>query len=231
MMSKIEIIPAILPRDFAEVEDKISQIQGLVRTVQIDVCDGQFVPNATWPYRKADDSFKKIVQEADGLPGWKELNFEIDLMVNRPEESVDDWVMAGASRIIIHAEAKGDLAKAVEMLKDRAEVGLALNMDTPIDTIGDPRFRVHEGYVQFIQLMGIDRIGFQGEGFDDKVIGRINEARLKYPALPISIDGGVSLETAPALIAAGANRLVSGSGIFGSGNVFEAVQHFKQIVR
>lgn len=230
-MSQTEIIPAILPKDFTEVADKVSQVQGLVKTVQIDVCDGQFVPNATWPYKKPDDSFRKIVEEQDGLPGWKDLDFEIDLMVNRPEEVVDDWIAAGATRLIIHVESKGDLAKAIESLKGRAEVGLALNEDTAVDTIGDPRFRVHEGYVQFIQLMGIDRIGFQGQAFDPKVIGRINEVRLKYPALPISIDGGVSLETAPQLVAAGATRLVSGSAIFAGGNAYEAIQQFKHALK
>ncbi|MFA6432341.1 MAG: hypothetical protein WCV82_00785 [Candidatus Paceibacterota bacterium] len=230
-MSKIEIIPAILPKDFKEVEDKVSEVHGLVKTVQIDVCDGQFTPDATWPYRKPDDSFKKIVDQEEGLPGWKELNFEIDLMVNKPEEIVDDWVMAGALRIIIHVESKGDIGKAVESLIGRAEIGLALNEETDIAVLEDPRFKISEGVVQFIQLMGIDKIGFQGQAFDPKVIDRIKAVRAKYPDLPISIDGGVSLETAPELIAAGADRLVSGSGIFGSDNVFEAIQRFKHVSR
>lgn len=63
---KIEIIPAILPRDFAELEDKASLVQGAVKTVQIDVCDGQFVPNATWPYKKHDDTFEKLLSEDFG---------------------------------------------------------------------------------------------------------------------------------------------------------------------
>jgi len=67
-MSKAEIIPAVLPKDFTELEDKVSLVQGSVKTVQIDVCDGQFTPLATWPYKKTDDSFTKIVAQEEGLP-------------------------------------------------------------------------------------------------------------------------------------------------------------------
>src|SRR5262249_26852072 len=151
---------------------------------------GQFVPNATWPYRKHDDSFEKILHEEEGLPGWQDFDFEIDLMANKPEEIVDEWVSAGASRIIIHAEAAGDVAKAIGILEGRVEVGLALAMDTPLDAITE-----HREKINFIQLMGIDNVGFQHQPFDEKVLGRIKEARIKFPGLPISIDGGVSLET------------------------------------
>jgi ribulose-phosphate 3-epimerase len=224
MTKKIEIIPAILPKDFLELEDKISLIEGLVKTVQIDVCDGQFVPNASWPYKKNDVTFENIVKEADGLPGWDKLNFEIDLMVNRAEEVVDEWVSAGATRIIIHVEMKGDLAAAIEKLQGRAEVGLAFNVETPIDIIEKFKDRI-----QFIQCMGIDRIGFQGQPFDEAVTRKIKEIKLKYPEMPVSVDGGVSLEDAPILIEAGVDRLVVGSAIFNSDNVFEAVLKFKRV--
>lgn len=224
-MAKIEIIPAILPMDFTELEDKISLMKGFVKTVQIDVCDGQFVPNATWPYRKPDESFVKISREEMGLPGWENLNFEIDLMANRPEERVDEWVQAGASRVIIHAEAKGDLNKTLADLNGRAEIGLALNEGTPIETIAKYREDIN-----FVQLMGIDQIGFQHQPFDDRVIGRVREVRLKFPGLPISVDGGVSLENVEELIDAGADRLVVGSAIFNAENPIDAVEKFKRLV-
>lgn len=223
-MSKIEIIPAILPKDFAEVEDKTSLVLGLVKTVQIDVCDGQFVPNATWPYKKHDDTFQKLVKEEDGLPNWEKLNYEIDLMVNRAEEIVDEWVSAGAMRIIIHVEMKGDFADAIARLKDRAEIGLALNIETSVDVI-EP----FKDQIQFVQCMGIDNVGFQGQKFDQEVINKVREIKSKYPNLLISVDGGVSLENAPKLIEAGVNRLVVGSAIFDSDNVFEAIANFKRV--
>jgi len=220
----IEIIPAILPRDFAEIEEKIGLIRGLGKTVQIDVCDGQFTPEASWPYRKHDDDFDKLVHEQEGFPGWQDEDFEIDLMANRPEDLVDDWVSAGATRVIIHIEAKGDIKKALVILGGRVEIGLALSESTSIDAI--EQYRDH---FNFIQLMGIDNVGFQGQSFDDKVIGRVKQVRLKYPTIPISIDGGVSLDNAQELIAAGADRLVVGSAIFGTDNPTEALEQFKRI--
>jgi ribulose-phosphate 3-epimerase len=225
-MSNVEIIPAILAKDFTEIQEDTEHVKGWVKTIQIDVCDGQFVPNPTWPYRKHDDTFEKISREEEGLPGWDVFDFEIDLMANRPEDLVDAWVSAGAARIIIHAEATGDVARAVDILEGRVEVGLALAMETPLSVIEPLREKIN-----FIQLMGIDNVGFQHQPFDEKVLGKIKEARIKYPGLPISVDGGVSLETAPELIAAGADRLVVGSAIFGADNIIQAIEDFKELVK
>jgi ribulose-phosphate 3-epimerase len=231
-MSKTEIIPAILPKDYAELEEKILLVKGLVKNIQIDVCDGQFVQNASWPYRKHDDSFAKIATEELGLPGWEEENFEIDLMANRPEELVDEWVSAGAARIIIHVEAKGDIAAAIQKLADRAEIGLAINIDTPLEAL-EPFVGSSAGpfkdKVQFIQCMGIDQIGYQHQPFDAKVIEKIKAVKARFPGLKVSVDGGVSLETAPRLIEAGADRLVVGSAIFNDENPIDAVMQFKRL--
>jgi len=198
--------------------------------VQVDICDGHFVPSFTWPYKKHDDSFERIIHEDDGLPGWKDLEYEFDLMVDHPEKVIDEWVSAGASRIIIHAEAKGDVAGAIESLQGRVEIGVALNMETPLKEIFDSRFKIQEGHVQFIQLMGIDNVGYQGQKFDEKVVGRIKEARLLFPGLPISVDGGISLENARSLADAGADRLIVGSAIFNGGNAIQALADFKEIL-
>ena len=223
-MKKAEIIPAILPRDFSELEDKTSLILGAVKTVQIDVCDGQFVPNASWPYRKHDNNFDLLLSEDIGLPSWEEVNYEFDLMVNNPEEVVSDWLRVGASRIIIHLESKGDISKAIDLVAGEVEIGLAINIETDIDKLEE-----YKDKIQFVQCMGIDRIGFQGQTFDDKVIQKIKSIHAKYPDLVISIDGGVSLDNAKDLIMAGATRLVVGSAIFDSDNVFDAVEKFKAI--
>ena len=219
---RIEIIPAILPKDFAELSEKIDLIRGYTKVAQIDVCDGQFVPSASLPYKKEDDSYARIISQEDGLPGWETINFEIDLMANKPEEIVEEWVSAGATRIIIHAEARGDVAGAIASLAGRVEVGLAYNIDTLMPA------KLPAG-VDFVQLMGIDHIGFQGQAFDEKVLARIAEVRAAHLDLPISVDGGVSLDTAPRLIVAGATRLVVGSAIFNSDNYIEAIERFKKL--
>lgn len=224
MSSRIEIIPAVLPKDFFELEEKIGLVKDFVKTVQIDVCDGQFTPQPTWPYRKHDDFFERIIHEEDGLPGWEKLNFEIDLMANKPEEKIEDWVQAGATRIILHAESKGDLADAIEKMSGRVEIGLALNVETPVSVIDQFKDKI-----QVVQLMGIDSIGFQHQPFDTKVIQKIQEVKAAYPELVVSVDGGVSLETAPQLLEAGAERLVAGSAIFGSDNYIEAIANLKKM--
>ena len=223
-MKKFEIIPAILPKNFTELEDSIELIKGFTKTIQIDVCDGQFVPNATWPYKKHDDSFDKLLKEEIGFPGWEKTNFEIDLMVNRPEEVVSDWVIAGASRIIIHVESRGNVAEAIKLLNERSEIGLAINIDTPISML-EPYIEE----VQFIQCMGINRIGFQGQDFDYKVLDKVVQLAELYPKLPISVDGGVTLENAKDLIKAGVSRLVVGSAIFASDNPIDAIQKFNHL--
>ena len=230
MNNRPEIIPAILPRDFAELQEKIELVKDSVKTVQIDICDGQFTPSASWPYRKRDDTFEKLKTEEEGLPDWEKLNFEIHLMVNKPEEVVDDWVSAGATRIILHVESKGDVGKAMAALEGRVEVGLALNIDTPLEEVQNSKFKIQNlDGISVIQLMGIDHIGFQGQEFDAKVIDKINKVRATYPNIPISIDGGVSLENAKQLVDAGATRLVVGSAIFESDNYVEAIKKFKAI--
>lgn len=218
----MEIIPAILPQDFAELEDKVGLIKGATKTVQVDICDGHFVPDFTWPYKKKDNTFEQMIREDVGLPAWESLDYEFDLMVDHPEKVVDDWVAIGATRAIIHIEAKGNVTEAVDKLAGRIDVGLAINIDTPIDSL-----KPFADKIQFIQLMGIDNVGFQHQAFDAKVIERVKAVREAFPDLPISVDGGVSLDNAGRLIDAGADRLVIGSAIFAAENPLSAIAEFQ----
>jgi ribulose-phosphate 3-epimerase len=77
--------------------------------------------------------------------------------------------------------------------------------------------------------MGIGRIGFQGQNFDERVFEKIAEIRTKYPTMLISVDGGVNEDSAPLLIDAGVNRLIVGSAIFESDNIPEAIHTFENI--
>jgi ribulose-phosphate 3-epimerase len=224
-----EIIPAILPQDFAELEDKIGLIRGAVKTVQVDICDGHFVPNFTWPYRKKDNTFEQMIREDEGLPAWESLDYEFDLMVDHPEKVVDDWVAIGAARVIIHIEAKGNVAEAVDNLAGHIDVGLAINIDTPIDSLKPFADKIKDGAIQFIQLMGIDNVGFQHQAFDAKVIERVKAVKGAFPDIPISVDGGVSLDNAGQLIDAGADRLVVGSAIFAAENPLSTIEEFNAL--
>jgi ribulose-phosphate 3-epimerase len=105
------------------------------------------------------------------------------------------------------------------------EVGVALNIDTPNEQIY-PLIPV----VDFVQFMGIAKIGFQGEPFDERVLAKIADLRGKYPNATISIDGGVNKENAVALVKAGVNRLVVGSALFGSENISEELMNFQSLI-
>lgn len=223
-----EIIPAILPKDYNEIVEKTALVRGYAKTVQIDVCDNHFVPNFTWPYVGEYGEWQRIVNEEEGLPNWNELDFEIDLMVDEPERVVGDWVQAGAGRIIIHAESKGDIKGAINILDGRVEVGIALGVDTPLSIL--EQISVDIDKIKLLQFMGIDKIGFQGQRFDNKVIDNIKRAKEKYPRIFISVDGGVSLDNALSLKNAGADHLVVGSAIFEGDDAVNALRALQDIV-
>lgn len=230
----VEIIPAILPKSFDELSEAMSQVSGLVKMVQVDVCDGVFVTNKTWPYiHKNDADFAEILKENGGFPYWEEMDFEVDLMIKPTEEEIQKWVTAGAKRLVIHVESVENPAEFIEKVRNslpgsdsafHIELGVAINSNTPNDVL-----KHVAKHVNFIQCMGIQKIGHQGEAFDPNVLEKIHELRVMYPSVTISVDGGVNEETAPQLIDAGATRLVIGSAIFGSGDVPGMIEFFSNL--
>ena len=217
---------------------------GLVDTVQLDVMDGIFVPEKSWPYSSTgspQDSEQKndlaeLVASRDTMPFWEDIDFEADLMIAHPEEEIENWISFGAKRIIVHIESVSDMNSVIADVKDSVngkqvtdeghsvEFGIALNIDTPNKIIAP---YIHA--IDFVQCMGIARIGYQGESFDERVISKIEDLREEYPDVTISVDGGVNFESAPKLIAAGAVRLVSGSTILKSKNLEETIEKLKVI--
>ncbi len=234
----IEIIPAIIPKSFADLQEKMSAVTGFVPLVQVDVTDGVFVPSKSWPYQKGvaqtDPDFAAIVKEEGGFPLWEELDFEVDLMVANPEAVLQDWISAGAKRLIVHLEsittAGDDPKKVFERIKKNLpsreslvyiEIGVAINPDTPNEVL-EPILE----YVDSVQFMGISKIGFQGQPFDERVLEKVSALRAARPNVTISVDGSVNLDTAPKLVQAGVSRLVIGSAIFGSENIAATIEDF-----
>jgi ribulose-phosphate 3-epimerase len=236
----IEIIPAIMPDSWGNLVERADRVKGLAPLAQIDIMDGVFVPSKSWPYTeggvKAEKHFIALSGQQEGMPSWEELDYEIDLMIARPEKHIDEWLPLGASRLIFHIESIEDKdafwghpifdSGAREISGQKViEVGLAVNPSTPLTEIEHYFDTVdYLGKIDFIQCMGIARIGYQGQPFDEGVLQHVNQLRNKHPNLPISVDGGVNTETAPLLKHAGATRLVAGSAIFGSGDVAEAIR-------
>lgn len=224
----MEIIPAILPRDFKEIEEKAGLIKGLADIVQIDICDGKLTASTTWPYKKRDQNFESIIHEDRGMPFWEELDYEFDLMIKNPtEDDVRQWLSAGAVRIVLHAESFDDpssIDPVLAVLNGLVEIGLSLNIQTPLDII-----EKYKDKISFIQFMGITKVGFQGQAFDPRVLVKIKEAKGKYPEIPVQVDGGISLSTAEQLKEAGADRLVAGSAIFESDNLVDTYRKLERI--
>lgn len=221
----MEIIPAILPRDFKEIEEKTFLIKDFANMIQVDICDGKFVPNTTWPYKKRDESFESIIHEDRGMPLWQDIDYEFDLMIKNPtEDDVRQWLSAGATRIVLHAESSSDLTATLAVLNGLVEIGLALNIQTPLDII-----EKYEDKISYIQFMGIRKVGFQGQAFDHQVLEKIKKSKEKYPNLPVQVDGGVSIATAVELKNVGADRLVVGSVLFGSNNIVDTYRELARI--
>ncbi len=219
----IEIIPAVMPKSYDDLVENMGLFAGVVPLIQLDIMDNKYVKARTWPYNPGDSQFEKfalIVAEEEGMPEWDVLEFEVDLMIENPEASVSKWVSAGAQRIIVHVEGMKDfdvIRKAVP--EGLIELGLAINTATPLSIL-DP----YLDRIDFVQCMGIARIGFQGEGFDERVLEHVRTLRALRPEMPISIDGAVNFDTARTLVDAGATRLVSGSAILKSTDVSNAVE-------
>jgi ribulose-phosphate 3-epimerase len=231
----IEIIPAVMPTDTTDLQSKLAQVVGHAPVVQVDIMDGKFVKDVSWPYTEDEEYFQGILSEDAGLPYWDQFDFEVDLMVVRPEEVINDWITAGVRRIVVHQESTDNLEKILADFRERfpkseqpdvfdCEVGIAQNVDTPTEEV----FPFLD-QVDFVQFMGIATIGEQGNPFDERVLDKIRALREHNPKIIISIDGGVSLETAPELIAAGANRLVVGSAIFKSEDITATIKEFKHL--
>lgn len=230
----MEIIPAVIPQDFDDLVGHAEVVVGSAKTIQVDVCDGVFVPNMSWPLKKDKGEFEKIVNTDEGLPFWEKLDYEVDLMVKNPKDHAEKWVKAGAKRIIFHIESEG-VKETIDFLKkefkyvkgdDLLEVGVAINIDTPISVLES----VIED-VSVVQCMGISRIGFQHEPYQSKVLEKIKEIKEKYKDVVVSVDGGVDLGNAKELLDAGATRLIAGHSVFqGELEPKDAIVKFKSLL-
>lgn len=225
----IAIIPAVLAPNAESFVTTIARLKDVAPLVQIDVCDGAFVRNTTFPYGGAGDTalWERIKHEDTGLPLWQVLDFEADLMVKEPWGVAEEWVRAGASRIVFHADtiqsAPHDVFSSYGSL---VEIGVAIPSYADIET-----YRNVLTKAAYIQVMGIAKIGFQGEPFDVRALDTIGILRKLFPEKPIQVDGGVTLASAPRLVAAGATRLISGSFILSSLDPKEAVEQLKTAAR
>lgn len=226
-----EIIPAVLAKDFNDLRQKIANVVNVAHIVQIDICDGKFVESKSWPMDRDDaESVALILGEQEGLPYWDNLDFEFDLMVKDAIKQFDFFVRLGAKRIVFHLEAEDEkeLKEFIDSMdpytRETLEIGVAINTNTPAEKVFP-----FINSIDFVQCMGIEHIGFQGEPFDERVLTQIKEIKSKYSDIIISVDGSVNEETAPLLVEAGASRLVAGSVLMKSFDVRETMKELEEL--
>ena len=236
----IEIIPAVLEKSFATVAARLRSVAGSTTIVQIDICDGSFVPTLTWPFLSPmapekslnyDPSFQNIVDDKLEMPCWENFEFELDLMVKETKRVLPELMTIGPTRVIFHAETFGDLETELDsvlrLLPTIVEPAVAINADTSPESLWGV---LDTGMVMSVQCMGIAKIGGQGEVLDERVFANLRALRARYPKLTLSVDGGVTLENATRLIEAGANRLVVGSAIFTAPDIVTRITEFKNLI-
>lgn len=212
------ISPSILSSDFGNLREDVRSIERAgADSVHIDVMDGQFVPNLTiGPVVIAS------IRDCTKLP------FETHLMIDNPDRLVVPFADCGSDLLIVHPEAKHDLAATLNAIRDVGKkTGIAINPETPLESVSS---MLNE--VDMLLIMTVHP-GFSGQKFIPEVLEKISEARrlVDEARLPtrIVIDGGITLETGKASIQAGAHELVAGTSIFKSGDVGRAIRDFKAL--
>lgn len=229
----MNIIPAVMPKSYEELESAVALVVSRVPIVQIDVMDGVFVGNTSWPFehgrgRGDDADFARIVSEEQGMPFWDEIDYELDLMVQSADLQFDEWIRLGAKRMIFHIESLDDVGGFLDRVQDirpLVEIGLAFHNDTHIDSVIP-----YLSLVDFVQCMGIAKVGFQGEPLDERVFDSIAAIRKAVPDIPISVDGGVNINTIERLRDAGVTRFVAGSAVFGDGLIDDNITTLESLI-
>jgi len=222
----IKIIPTILVKSFDEVKQRIKQVEKFVDWAQLDIMDGVFVDNETW--REPKD-LKKINTK---------LKLEAHLMVNKPEEVMDNWLEV-VDRVIVHFESKitnrelgiRELIKKVH--KKGKQIGLAINPETSIEVIR-PYISTKRSDQPFQPSTNLDLVlimtvqpGWGGQKFLDWTLNKIKALRKIWPNGNIEVDGGINPAAAKKSIKAGANLICAGTYIFGSKNIEKAIGRLK----
>jgi len=195
----IVVAPSILAGDFGNfARDAQRTEQGGGDWLHCDVMDGHFVPNITFgPDTIA--AFRKTTK----------LPLDVHLMIERPDQYVGRFMDAGADHLIVHLEARHDVAKTLAQIRGRGKAaGLAINPATPAENVLPFLGQIDELLVMTVHP------GFGGQAFLPEMLPKIRALRSAAANLPIIVDGGINPETGRQCVAAGATVLVAGNSLF-----------------
>ena len=202
----IQIAPSMLPADFSRLGEEIVALEKAgVDLVQWDVMDGQFVPNLTFGPDVIASARDRVA-----------VPFEAHLMVLTPDVMAARYVEAGCSRLIVHAEACDHLHRTLGHIDELgASPGVAINPATPVSAIAHVL-----DLVDLVLVMTVNP-GFGGQSYLPTMEPKIAELSAllatngRSETVSIEVDGGITVETAPGAVTAGASILVAGSALFG----------------
>lgn len=216
-MTQIKIAPSILSADFANLGKELQAITNAgADYIHIDVMDGSFVPNIT-----IGNEVVKSLRPHSKLP------FDVHLMINNPDNHVEAFAKAGSDIITIHAEASTHLDRSLSLIKSFGKkAGVSL-----VPSSSEELLEYVMDKVDLILIMTVNP-GFGGQKFIESQLEKIAKVRemIKKSGrkIDLEVDGGINVETAKRVIAAGADVLVSGSYIFGNGDYKSAIESLRK---